>query len=119
MIRKGIVLSSGSDAPIESLRPMLGIHAAVTRTAPNGGPEDGWVPEERLSVAEAIGTYTWNGAWNGHNERRRGEIAPGRDADLVVLERDPFLAPARELADIGVAMTLCGGRVTHAVPELA
>lgn len=119
MIRKGIVLSSGSDAPIESLRPMLGIHAAVTRTAPNGGPEDGWVPEERLSVAEAIGTYTWNGAWNGHNERRRGEIAPGRDADLVVLERDPFLAPARELVDIGVAMTLCGGRVTHAVPELA
>ena len=91
---------------------MLGIHAAVTRTAPNGGPEDGWVPEERLSVAEAIGTYTWNGAWNGHNERRRGEIAPGRDADLVVLERDPFLAPARELADIGVAMTLCGGRIT-------
>ena len=60
MIRKGIVLSSGSDAPIESLRPMLGIHAAVTRTAPNGGPEDGWVPEESLSVAEAIGTYTWN-----------------------------------------------------------
>ena len=125
MMRKGIVLSSGSDAPIESLRPMLGLHAAVTRTAPDGRPkdggfsEDGWVPEERLSVAEAIGTYTWNGAWNGHNERRRGEIAPGCDADLVVLERDPFLVPARELADIGIAMTLCGGRVTHAVSELA
>ena len=125
MMRRGIVLSSGSDAPIESLRPMLGIHAAVTRTAPDGVSEDGrfsedgWVPEERLSVAEAIGTYTWNGAWNGHNERRRGEIAPGCDADLVVLERDPFLVPARELADIGIAMTLCGGRVTHAVSELA
>lgn len=119
MMRKGIVLSSGSDAPIETLRPLQGIHAAVTRTAPDGEPSGGWVPEERLSVAEAVGTYTWNGAWNGHNERRRGEIAPGRDADLVVLDRDPFLVPAQELSDIGVAMTLCGGRVTHAAPELA
>lgn len=119
MMRKGIVLSSGSDAPIESLRPMRGIHAAVTRTAPDGEPEGGWVPEERLSVAEAIGTYTWGGAWNGHNERRRGEIAPGRDADLAVLDRDPFLAPAGELAEIGIAMTLCGGRITHTTRELA
>lgn len=119
MMRRGIVLSSGSDAPIESLRPMQGIHAAVTRTGPDEDPEGGWIPEERLSVAEAIGTYTWNGAWNGHNERRRGEIAPGRDADLVVLEQDPFLIPARELGSIGVAMTLCGGRITHASQDLA
>ena len=118
MLRKGIVLSSGSDAPIESLRPMRGIHAAVTRAAP-GFEAAGWVPEERLSVAEAIGTYTWNGAWNGHNEKRRGEILPGRDADLVVLEQDPFMVPASDLADIGIAMTLCGGRVTHASEALA
>lgn len=118
MLRKGIVLSSGSDAPIESLRPMRGIHAAVTRAAPDGEAA-GWVPEERLSVAEAIGTYTWNGAWNGHNEKRRGEILPGRDADLVILEQDPFMVPASDLADIGIAMTLCGGRVTHASEALA
>ena len=119
LMRKGIVLSSGSDAPIETLRPLQGIHAAVTRTGPDGAPEGGWIPEERLSVAEAIGTYTWNGAWNGQNERRRGEIAPGRDADLVVLEQDPFLVPAPDLADIAIAMTLCGGRITHASSELS
>ena len=119
LMSKGIVLSSGSDAPIESLRPMRGIHAAVTRTTLDGIPEGGWVPEERLSVAEAIGSYTWNAAWNGCNEKRRGEVAPGRDADIVVLDQDPFLVPNRELADIGVVMTLCAGRITHASPELS
>jgi predicted amidohydrolase YtcJ len=118
MLRKGIALSGGSDAPIESLRPLDGIHAAVTRQSQAGEPEGGWVPEEKLSVAEAISLYTWGNAWHGGNEKRRGEIAPGRDADLVVLEQDPFLAPAADLWRIGVAMTFCGGRITHRTDDI-
>jgi predicted amidohydrolase YtcJ len=113
MLRKGIALSAGSDAPIESLRPLDGVHAAVTRQSQAGSPEGGWIPEEKLSVAEAISLYTWGGAWHGGNEKRRGEIAPGRDADLTVLEQDPFLIPPADLWRIGVAMTFCGGRVTY------
>ncbi|MDR1978756.1 MAG: amidohydrolase [Synergistaceae bacterium] len=113
MLRKGIALSAGSDAPIESLRPLYGIHAAVTRQDQAGAPDGGWVPEEKLSVAEAISLYTWGGAWHGGNEKRRGEIAPGRDADLAVLDQDPFLTPAADLWQVDVAMTFCGGRITY------
>ena len=113
MMRKGIALSAGSDAPVEDLRPLHGIHAAVTRLGPNDDPHMNWTPEERLSVAEAISLYTWDNAWHGGNEKRRGEILPGRDADLVVLEQDPFLTPTEGLWRIEVAMTLCAGRVTH------
>jgi predicted amidohydrolase YtcJ len=113
MLRKGIPLAAGSDAPIESLRPLYGVHAAVTRQSQANEPENGWTPEENLSVAEALSLYTWADAWQSGNERRRGEIAPGRDADLVVLEQDPFLVPASDIWKIGVAMTFCGGRTTY------
>jgi predicted amidohydrolase YtcJ len=116
MLRKGIALSAGSDAPIESLRPLDGIHAAVTRQNHAGEPEGGWIPQEKLSMAEAISLYTWSGAWHGGSEKRRGEIVPGRDADLAILEQDPFLTPAADLWRIDVAMTFCGGRVTHRGP---
>jgi predicted amidohydrolase YtcJ len=112
MLRRGIVLSGGSDAPVEDLRPLSGIHAAVTRQGTNDEPEGGWIPEERLSVAEALALYTWAPAWHGGNEKRRGEIREGQDADLVVLEEDPFMVPPPDLRRIDVAMTLCGGRVT-------
>jgi predicted amidohydrolase YtcJ len=113
MLRKGIALAGGSDAPIESLRPIYGIHAAVTRQNPTGDPEGGWMPEECLSVGEAISLYTWGNAWLGGGEKRRGEIAPGRDADLVVLEEDPFLVPVADIWKISVSMTFCGGRITY------
>ena len=118
MLRKGIALSAGSDAPVEDLRPLYGIHAAVTRQDQAGEPKDGWMPEEKLSIAEAFSLYTWDNAWHGYNEKRRGEIAPGRDADLVVLDRDPFLTQASDLWKIGVAMTICGGLVTYRSDEI-
>ncbi|GHS98322.1 amidohydrolase [Synergistales bacterium] len=113
MLKKGLNIAGGSDAPIETLRPLWGIHAAVTRSAQNDKTSEGWMPEEKLSVAEAIYIYTQACAWQGHAERRRGEIAPGRFADLVVLEQDPFLVSPSEIWKIGVDMTLCGGRITH------
>jgi predicted amidohydrolase YtcJ len=119
MMRRGIVLSGGSDAPVEDLRPLSGVHAAVTRQNPNGEPEGGWVSEEKLSVAEALSLYAWCGAWHGNSESRRGEIREGQDADLVVLEEDPFLVPPSDLRDIEVAMTLCAGRVTWRSASLA
>ena len=118
MLRKGIVLSAGSDAPIENLRPLHGIHAAVTRQNLEGQPAGSWAPEERLSVAEALALYTWGNAWHSGAENRRGEISPGKDADLVVLNQDPFLIPASDLWKIEVAMTLCAGRITHRIGEI-
>ena len=64
---------------------------------------------ERLSAAEALNFYTWASAWNGYNENRRGEISLGSDADLVVLEQDPFLLRPDEIAAIDTALTFCAG----------
>ena len=113
MLRKGITLSAGSGAPNEDLRPLYGLHAAVTRQNLDHEPNGGWLPEEKLTVAEALSLYTWSGAWFGGNEKRRGEIVAGRDADLVVLNEDPFLTKPSELWKIGIAMTICGGCVTY------
>lgn len=72
-----------------------------------------------LTMAEILSVYTWNAAWNGKVENRRGEIALGNDADLVVLERDPFLVHPDEAAHIKIAMTFCAGNMTYcSKPEL-
>ena len=72
-----------------------------------------------LTMAEILSLYTWNAAWNGKVENRRGEIALGNDADLVVLERDPFLVHPDEAAHIKIAMTFCAGKMTYcSKPEL-
>ena len=92
--QNGLVLSSGSGealtAPVKKISAFMSIN-------------------ERLSAAEAINLYTWGAAWNGSNESRRGEITQGSDADLVVLEKDPFLVRPDEIAAIDVALTFCAG----------
>jgi len=98
-LRKGIALSAASGASVEDLRPLGGVHALITQQ------------NENFSVAEALSLYTC--AWHEGNEKRRGEIVVGRDADLVILDEDPFLTPAFDISDIGVAMTICGGCVTY------
>ena len=66
-----------------------------------------------LSVAEALNVYTWAGAWNGGVESRRGDLAVGNDADVVVLEQDPFLVKPEEIAGIDVTMTFSAGRKVY------
>jgi len=113
MIDKGIVISAGSDAPVENISPILGIHAAVTRQDMNDRPYGGWVESERLSVAEALNMYTWASAWHANEENMRGEIVEGKLADLVVLEDDIFSIAHERIKDIKVSMTICGGSVTY------
>ncbi len=66
-----------------------------------------------LSMSEALSLYTWNAAWNGKVENRRGEISLGNDADLVILERDPFIAHPDEISHINIHMTICAGSITY------
>ena len=113
MIEKGIILSAGSDAPVESISPILGIHAAVTRQDENNCPFEGWVKSEKLSIAKAINMYTWASAWHANEENIRGEIVEGKLADLVVLEDDIFTISPDRIKDIGVSMTVCGGNITY------
>src|SRR4029077_2795888 len=93
---------NGSDAPIEELDPLAGIRAGVRRTI-DGRPA--WHPEEALTVDEAFHATCVAPAWLARDERRRGTLLPGHQADLVVLDRDPW-----DDLDAEVVATMVGGR---------
>jgi predicted amidohydrolase YtcJ len=116
--RAGVRLSFGSDWPGTNASwytssPLLGIYAATTRQTLDGKPAGGWFPEERVTLETALRAYTVNNAWAEGAEDRKGRIAPGYLADLVVLDRDPFAGTLAELKDRKVTMTIVGGRVVY------
>ena len=114
----GVRLSFGSDWPGTNAawytaNPMQGIYAAVTRQTLDGKPEGGWFPEQRVDLETALRAYTVNNAWAAGEEAIKGSIAPGKLADLVVLDRDPFGIPAQQLKDVRVLLTIVDGRIVH------
>ena len=111
--RAGGKLAFGSDWPVVSLNPLLGIHTAVNRTTPDGTPVGGWHPAQRLTVEAAIEAYTSGGAWASFDEGRKGTIAPGMLADLVVLSGDILEAPPSALATARVEYTIFDGRIVY------
>ena len=111
LLDSGAQLAFGSDAPVESMNPWLGVHAAVTRQRPGGFPEGGWYPEQRISVAEAMLTYCVGPAVCSGEADRRGTLAVGKLADMAVLTGDPFRCDANDLHAITAALTIVDGRV--------
>ena len=106
----GARLAFGSDAPVETPDVIQGIHAAVTRMRADGSPgSDGWYPEERLTVEEAVWAYTVGGAYAGGTESSQGSITPGKLADLVVLSQDIFTIHPMAILETDVEATLFGG----------
>ncbi|MFZ5855342.1 MAG: amidohydrolase [Chloroflexota bacterium] len=104
----GARLAFGSDAPVESPNPFLGLYAAVTRRRADESGES-WIPEEKLTMREAVEAYTINPAYAAGMESRLGRLAEGCLADLIVLEKDPFTCPAEELLTMESSATMVGG----------
>ncbi len=98
--RAGLPLAGGSDSTVTQLRPLLGVHAAVNHSR----------AEERLDVPEALGLFGRGVAYASHHEDRRGLVAPGFDADLTIVDRDPLAVAPSELASLAVRMTVVRGR---------
>lgn len=106
----GAQLAFGSDAPVESPNPFLGLHAAVTRRRADGSPSaDGWYAEQKLSLAEAWEAYTLGPAYAAYMEDRLGKLAPNYLADLIVLETDPFTCDPDELLAMQSSATMVSG----------
>lgn len=104
------ILAFGSDAPVEVPNPFLGLHAAVTRCRVDGSPApQGWYPEQRLALAEALNAYTVGAAYAAGMEGQQGKLAPGYLADLIVLDVDPFIIPPEQLATVKPLATMVGG----------
>lgn len=110
LLEEGTALAFGSDAPVETIAPLVGIHAAVTRRRADGSPgEEGWYPGQRLTVEEAVRGYTAGAAFAAGEEALKGDLSPGKLADLVVLDRDIFRVPPMEILETGVLGTMVGG----------
>ena len=109
-LNHGARLIFGSDAPVESPNPFWGIHAAVTRRRADGSPsEQGWYPEQRLSISEAIHGFTTGPAYAANSEFKLGRIAPGYLADLIILNDDPYTCASQDLPAIRPLATMVGG----------
>jgi predicted amidohydrolase YtcJ len=113
LLDTGAKLAFGSDSPIMSLDPLLGIYTAVTRRRTNGYPPGGWHPEERITVREAVRAYTLDAAYASGEERIKGSIERGKLADFVVLSRNIFEVSEEKIVGTRVEMTVFDGQIVY------
>lgn len=111
LLDRGTRLAFGSDAPVASLNPMQGIYSAVTRQDRRGEPVGGWYPEECISVAEAIYSYTMGPAYVAGKQHVQGSITPGKWADMIVLSQNILEVEPAEIAETKVELTVFNGEV--------
>ena len=113
LLDAGATLAFGTDWTVAPLDPMLAIYAAVTRRTLDGKNPQGWVPEQKISVEEAVRAYTSGSAYAEFQENEKGTIAPGKLADLVILSRDIFKIDPKEIENVKVVMTIMDGRIVY------
>ncbi len=112
-LNQGSRVVSGSDYPIELANPFDGIHAAVTRQDKGNLPEGGWIPEQAMTVEEALRSFTIDAAWAAHQEDRLGGLTPGKWADFIVLDQDIFQGDASDLWKTRVEQTWLAGKLVY------
>jgi predicted amidohydrolase YtcJ len=109
----GVKMCFGSDWTVAPLNPLLGVYAAVTRRTIDGANPDGWYPEQRITVKEAIECYTINNAYAAFEEHEKGSITPGKLADLIILSDDILTIDPVKIEDVRIEMTILGGTIVH------
>ncbi len=118
-LKQGTRIAGGSDFPVESPNPFFGLYSAVTRQDHAGRPPGGWHAEQALKRAEALRAFTLDAAWAGHAEDMLGTLEPGKRADFILVDRDYFKVPAREIWKTRVLETWVGGKRVHAADPSA
>jgi predicted amidohydrolase YtcJ len=116
LIDNGAHLAFGSDWTVAPIDPILGIHAAVTRRTLDGKNPKGWVPDQKITVEEALSAYTVGNAYGVFAERSRGKLAPGYLADIVLLDRDLTAVVPEALDQAKVRTTIVGGKIVFSSP---
>ena len=113
---QGSRLVSGSDYPIELANPFHGIHAAVTRQDKGNQPENGWIPEQAITIEEAMRSFTIDAAWAAHQENVLGGLSPGKWADFILIDQDLFTIPSQDLWKTEVLQTWLAGKQVYKKP---
>lgn len=112
-LNHGVRLAFGTDWEVAPLDPLLTVYAAVTRATLDGKNPNGWFPEQKLSVAEAIEAYTMGSAYAEFQEKEKGSITPGKLADMVLLSDDIFSIVPEKIREVRVLKTFVGGRLVY------
>jgi len=113
LIETGVVIPGGSDSPVESLNPLWGIYAAVTRQDHDSYPDGGWYPEERMTIEEAVRMFTSWAAYASFEEDLKGTLEAGKLADFTLLSKDIFKIEPAALLQTKVLMTVVGGEIRY------
>jgi predicted amidohydrolase YtcJ/beta-glucanase (GH16 family) len=117
VLRTGAHLPLSSDFPGETLNPFYGIYAAITRQDPQGNPPDGWYPEQRLTLEEALHGYTIEGAYAEFEEKDKGSIEPGKLADLTIISENITKLSPKDILSTRVLKTIIGGKIVYDTDE--
>jgi predicted amidohydrolase YtcJ len=115
----GGTLAFGSDWPVVTLNPRPGVQTAVTPQTTEGNPPGGWIPEQRISLADTIKAYRRNAALDGHREKAEGSLEARKLAELIVLVEDVFQVPVGRLSETEVMLTMVGGKGVDQAPTWA
>jgi predicted amidohydrolase YtcJ len=113
LLLTGAHIANGTDAPVESIDPIRNFYAAVTRQDEKGNPPGGFDPEEKMTREEALRSYTIEGAYATFTEHESGSIEIGKNADLVVLDKDIMTVAAPDILKTKVIMTIVGGKIVY------
>ncbi len=113
LLNTGVVISNGSDAPVESINPLFSFHSAVSRQDADNWPAGGWLPEQKMSRDEALKSMTIWPAFAGFQEATMGSLTPGKLADFVVLDRDIMTVADRDILGTAVLATYIGGKPVY------
>ena len=108
-----VKVAFGSDWTVAPLNPLLGLYAAVTRATLDGKNPQGWIPEQRITLTEAIYAYTMGSAYAEFSENEKGSLTPGKLADLILLDADLFGLSPEKIRDAKVLTTIVGGKVVY------
>ena len=112
----GVRLAFGTDWTVAPLNPMFGLYAAVTRATLDGKHPNGWIPEQKITIEEAIEAYTLGSAYAEFQEKEKGSITPGKLADLVLVSDDLLKIDPRAIRDAKVEMTMVDGKIVYGGP---
>ena len=108
--KQGVVIAAGSDFPVEYPNPFFGIHAAVTRQDRNNQPPGGWIPEEKMTLDQALAAFTINAAYTDRHEKILGSLEPGKWADFILVDQDLYTIPAQDIWKTQVLETWIAGK---------
>jgi predicted amidohydrolase YtcJ len=109
----GVTLAFGTDWPVAPLNPLLGLYGAVTRGTLDGKNPDGWIPEEKITLSEAVEAYTLGSAFAEFQENEKGSITPGKLADMVLLSENIFDLKPEAIGNVKVETTIVGGKIVY------